>query len=167
MSEGGAMQRYVPGGAATGVLAASAALALALAAHTLDAAAFNVNVKPVSGATYAGTAHHIPVSMTVSRDGRSVTVNMRDAPAFCSGGGGPEPHHAASAPVSSSGGVVVKLTFYANNRSRAKLATVVLKGNFFTFQHSKPGFAGAVVTTYASASLHRCGGEEPFHAVTR
>jgi hypothetical protein len=167
MSEGGAMQKYPPGRAGAGVLAGSAALALALAAHAFDAAALNVNVKPVNGATYAGTAHRVPVSMTVSRDGRSVTINMRDAPAYCSGGSGPEPHHAASAPVSSSGGVVAKLMFYANNRSRAKLATVVVKGNFFTFQHSKPGFAGSVVTSYASASLRRCSGEEPFHAVTR
>jgi len=143
-----------------------ALVAVALIALAATAAAATVKLTPVKGATYSGLVGHTPITVKVDRKGKTAKVNMAVAPLFCSSGaGGGEPHSSSPGTITKQGALSATITFFTTGSTRRKLATVTVKGHFYTFAGSTPVFQGQVKTTLAIAGDSSCNGQESFQAV--
>lgn len=146
------------------------ALALTLPALSLlavAAPAATVKLTPVKGATYAGLVEGRTITLKVDHKGRSAKVSLEAAPAFCSSGAGPEPHRGRPATISSKGALNDAITFSTTGATSRKLATVVVKGHFYTFGKATPVFQGTVKVTYLIAGDSECNGQASFQAVKK
>jgi hypothetical protein len=130
-------------------------------------AATAVKLTPVKGATYAGVAQGRPISLKVDRKGHTAKISLTSAPAFCSSGAGPEPHSAKPATISSKGALSDTITFSTTGATSRKLATVVVKGHFYTFGKATPVFQGTVKVTYLIAGDSECNGQASFQAMKK
>jgi hypothetical protein len=145
------------------LLAVASAAALPAGLASPPALALNAfSPHPVKGARYTGSAQGEAMSMKVSGDGKSVTVTIAAAPSFCRSGTGAGTRSSVRAAVNSYGGVATRLTFSSGG---AKLATVSISGNFFTFRHSKPAFEGVLTTSFLAAGRRGCNGHHEFAVV--
>ena len=147
------------------------ALALTVPALALMAAAApaatKVKLTPVKGATYAGSVQGRPITLKVDRKGQTASISLLNAPAFCSAGGGPEPHTGKPATISSKGALSATITFSTTGPTKRKLATVVVKGHFYTFPKAAPVFQGTVKVTYLIAGDSECNGQASFQATKK
>jgi hypothetical protein len=114
------MTRSAPLRALIGALVLVAALALtsaALAAH------------PTKNRTYAGeTAHEKDaVLLTVSKNGKTVTLGVPIAPLYCQGGGGPTKQVTKPATISSSGAFSGRIAYQSGGKTAYE---VVVSGKF-------------------------------------
>jgi hypothetical protein len=142
--------------------------AIALVALAATAAASTVKLTPVKGATYAGLVDgHLALTVKVDSKGRTAKVSLPAAPAFCSSGGGPEPHSSKTATISKQGALSATINFFTTGSTRRKLATVTIKGHFYTFGKATPVLQGTAKTTFAIAGDSSCNGQESFQAVKR
>ncbi len=93
-------------------------LALALCSLALAAPA-------KKGATYSGNTVHLkePITLKVSRSGKTVTVSETFAPLYCEGGGAGEREITKAVPVSSSGKfkAVISYEFVPEKKITSKL----------------------------------------------
>ncbi len=145
-------------------------LALAAAAAALPtsaALASAAKLTPVKGATYAGTVHGETISVKVARNGKTATLALPAAPGFCQGGSAPEAHSSKPAPITKTGSLSGMITFMSGGIHPQKLATVAVKGHFFTIGSSAPVFDGTVKSTFLLSGTTSCDGQESFQAVKR
>ncbi len=141
--------------------------ALALIAAAAPAATTKVKLTPVKNATYAGTVEGRPITLKVDSTGHTAKIALAAAPAFCSSGGGPEPHAGKPASISGKGVLSGTITFSTTGAGSRKLASVVVKGHFYTFPKAKPVFQGTVKVTYLIAGDSECNGQASFQAVKK
>jgi hypothetical protein len=141
----------------------------AMAFAVAGASAGTVKLTPVKGATYAGTlSSSLRISLKVDRKGKTATVALQAAPAFCSGSGtSPEPHSAKPATISKQGALSGTITYMTGGIHPQKLAIVTVKGHFYTFGSAAPVFQGTVKSTYVFGSGTDCNGQESFQATKR
>jgi hypothetical protein len=140
----------------------------AMAVAVTGASAGTVKLTPVKGATYAGTLRSLRISLKVDRKGKTATIALQAAPAFCSGSGtSPEPHSAKPATISKQGALSGTITYLTGGLHPQTLATVAVKGHFYTFGSAKPVFQGTVKATYAFEGTTDCSGQESFQATKR
>jgi hypothetical protein len=139
--------------------------AVFLGVLSIGASAGTVKLTPVKGATYSGLVGHTAITVKVDRKGKTATVNMTEAPAFCSSSPSAEPHTTAPAKISKSGAFSATITFFTTGSTRRKLATVVIKAHFYTFGKATPVTQGSAKTTYVIAGDSSCNGQESFQAV--
>jgi hypothetical protein len=144
-------------------LGLAAAVLLLLAAAALAAG-------PKKGATYAGTTVHGMDSITlkVSKNGKTVTVNAPFAPLYCQGGGGPTRQVTKSAAIAKNGSFSGSIAYesvsthtrstklYFKGRFAGKLVTGTVRSEF--------GIGGS---PEARASLKQCEGSTSFSAKTK
>jgi len=142
-------------------------VAIALIATAATAPAASVKFTPVKGATYAGVVHDETITLNVAKDGRTATVHLPIAPAFCAGGAGPERQSSKAGAVSKTGSLTVKIAYSAATGGHKTFATVTVKGNFYTFPGSTPVFQGIVKAAWTAAGAKECDGQESFEAVKR
>jgi hypothetical protein len=139
----------------------AALAALAVATSTATAIAGNVKIGPVKGATYVGAIRESDtVTVKVAANGKSATVKLPTAPAYCQGGSGPQVQHPHPGTIKA-GALTAKITYTATGSS-TPFATVTVKGNFYTFSGSTPVFQGTAKTTFTKAG--ECNGQESFQA---
>jgi hypothetical protein len=139
----------------------AAVVALAVLASTASAIAGNVKIGPVKGATYVGAIKESDtVTIKVAANGRSATVKLPAAPAYCQGGSGPEVQHPHPGTIKA-GALTAKITYTATGSS-TPFATVTVKGSFYTFSGAKPVFQGTAKTTFTKGG--ECDGQESFQA---
>jgi hypothetical protein len=145
-----------------GALALAAILAIAVTATAL---ATSVKVKPVKGATYAGTIHDETITVKVASNGKTATVKLPTLPAYCQGGSGPERQGTEPAAISSSGSLTAKIYYSPGTGSdHATFGTVTVKGHFYTFSGSKPVFDGTAKSSFVASASKGCEGQESFEA---
>jgi hypothetical protein len=145
-------------------------LAMTVAVVALPAAstvAASVKLTPVKGATYAGEVHSEAISVKVARNGKTATVSLGAAPGFCQGGSGAEPHHSKPVAISKSGTLSDTITYETSGIHPGKLATVAIKGHFYTFGSATPVFQGTVKSTWLLSGTSDCDGQESFQATKR
>lgn len=125
---------------------------LILAATT----AVGLAAKPEKGKTYTGDTAHEQLSVTVkvSSNGKTATVNIPDAPLYCQGGGGPVQQVTKPAKISSGGSFSGTIGYQFEGKIAYK---VTFKGKFAT----KTVVSGSVRSEYKSAS---CNGSTAFTA---
>lgn len=142
--------------------------AIALVALGGTAAAAKVKLTPAKGATYAGLVDgHLALTVKVDSQGKTAKVSLPAAPAFCSSGGGPEPHSSKPATISKQGVLSATITFFTTGSTRRKLATVTVKGHFYTFPKAKPVLQGTAKSTFAISGASSCNGQVSFQAEKR
>jgi hypothetical protein len=135
--------------------------AIGLIAPATAALAGSVKIGPVKGATYSGLIKEFDkLTVKVAANGKSATVSLPTAPAYCDGGSGPEIQHAHAAKIKA-GGLTAKIT-YTGAGSSKPFATVTVKGNFYTFSGEPPVFQGTAKTTFSKSP--ECSGQESFQA---
>jgi hypothetical protein len=139
----------------------------ALACLAAGATAATVKLTPVKGATYAGIIQGRAISLKVDRHGTTAKISLASAPAFCSSGAAPEAHSAKQAKISKKGALSDTITYFTGGISPQTLATVVLKGHFFTFGKTTPVFDGTAKVTYVFAGTSDCSGQASFQAVKK
>ncbi len=136
------------------IVVLAAALSLALAGVALAAA-------PKKGATYTGKTSHEsqPITLKVSRTGKTVTVSEAFAPLYCEGGGAGEKQIAKAATISRSGAfsTVITYEFVQEHKVTSKL---YVKG---TFNGKK--VKGTARSEFLLA--HQCDGSTSFSAATK
>src|ERR1700689_1503970 len=136
------------------IVALAAIGQLATAAAAL---AGNVKIGPGKGATYVGTIKESDtVTIKVAANGKSATVKLPGAPAYCQGGSGPEVQHPHPGAIKA--GALTAKIIYTSPDSSTPFATVTVKGNFYTFSGATPVFQGTARTTFTKAS--ECNGQE-------
>jgi hypothetical protein len=146
-----------------GALALAAVLAIAVAATALAA---SVKLKPVKGATYAGTIHGETITVKVASNGRTATVKLRGIVAYCQGGSGPEKQATKPATISKSGSITAKIAYSsATGSDHTPFGTVTVQGHFYIFSGSKPVFDGTAKTVFTKAK--ECDGQASFEAIKR
>jgi hypothetical protein len=149
-----AKARRQPIGAQLARALAAAAIVLACTAAAVLAAG------PRAGASYSGhTAHgYRPLTLTVSRTGRSVVVNVPFPPLYCQGGGGLERQitHPATITANAFHGSIT-YEYRLNHRLTARLR--------FNGRFSGAGVRGTVRSEYFRA--HRCDGSTTYTARAR
>jgi hypothetical protein len=134
---------------------------LGVLASATAAMAGSVKTGPVKGATYVGAIKESDtVTIKVAANGKSATVKLPGAPAYCQGGSGPQVQHPHPGTIKA-GALTAKIT-YTSTGSSTPFATVTVKGNFYTFAGSTPVFQGTAKTTFSKAS--ECNGQESFQA---
>jgi len=141
-------------------VAAIAVLALMVTAAAAGALA--VKIGPVRGATYVGDLHGEQITIRVARSGRSATVRLPIAPAFCPSGSGPEIQGSVTGRISRSGELTLTASYLSPSNHRA-FATVTVQANFYRFGSATPVAQGTVRTTFRAAPS--CDGQESFQAV--
>lgn len=113
------------------------------------------------GATYSGTTVHLkePITLKVSRSGKTVTVNEAFAPLYCEGGGAGERAITKAVPISSSGKfkAVISYEFVPEKKITSKL---YVSG---TFKGKK--VSGTARSEFLLA--HQCDGSTSFSASTK
>lgn len=139
----------------------------ALACLAASATAAAVKLTPVNGATYSGLLQGRAIVLKLDRQGRTAKISLSSAPAFCSSGAGPEPHSGKPATISKQGALSATITYFTSGVTRHKLATVLLKGHFYTFKGAKPVFQGTATVTYLFAGTSSCSGQASFQAVKK
>ncbi|HEX4435863.1 MAG TPA: hypothetical protein VH061_03615 [Solirubrobacteraceae bacterium] len=151
------------------ILALFALAVSAMAFAVTGASAGTVKLTPVKGATYAGTlSSRLRISLKVDRKGKTATIALQAAPAFCAGSGtSPEPHSAKPATISKQGALSATITYMTGGIHPQKLAIVTVKGHFYTFGSATPVFQGTVKSTYVFGSGTECNGQESFQATKR
>jgi hypothetical protein len=150
------------------ILALIALAVSAMAFAVAGASAGTVKLTPVKGATYAGTLRSLRISLKVDRKGKTATIALQAAPAFCAGSGtSPEPHSAKPATISKQGALSGSITYMTGGIHPQKLAIVTVKGHFYTFGSATPVFQGTVKSTYVFGSGTECNGQESFQATKR
>ncbi|MGO9489202.1 MAG: hypothetical protein ACLQBB_09285 [Solirubrobacteraceae bacterium] len=103
-------------------------LALILVATSAAAA---LAAHPLSGRVYAGLTNHekLTVTLTVSKNGRTVKVNVPYLPLYCQGGGGPVMQVSKPATVSSGGSFKGSITYVFEGKDAYRGS---FKGSFVT-----------------------------------
>lgn len=150
------------------ILALFAPVVSTMAFVVAGASAGTVKLTPVKGATYAGTLRGLRISLKVDRMGKTATIALQAAPAFCAGSGTtPEPHSAKPATISKQGALSGTITYETGGIHPQKLATVTVKGHFYTFGSAAPVFQGTVKSTYSFGGGTECNGQESFQATKR
>jgi hypothetical protein len=135
--------------------------AIGLIATATAALADNVKIGPVKGATYSGLIKEFDkLTVKVAANGKSATVSLPSAPAYCDGDSGPEVQHAHAVKIKA-GGLTAKVSYTAAGSSKP-FATVTVKGNFYTFSGEQPVFQGTAKTTFSKSP--QCSGQESFQA---
>src|SRR5580693_6373250 len=87
--------------------------AIGLIATATAALADNVKIGPVKGATYSGLIKEFDkLTVKVAANGKSATVSLPSAPAYCDGGSGPEVQHAHAVKIKA-GGLTAKVSYTA------------------------------------------------------
>lgn len=122
-----------------------------------------VKVTPVKGASYAGVVHNETITVKVAKNGKTASVSLRSAPAFCQGGSGPELPRSKPGAISKKGSLSVTIS-YSSPQTHKTFASVLVKGNFYTFTGSAPVFQGTVKSSFSSAGAKECDGQESFEA---
>jgi hypothetical protein len=138
--------------------------ALALIATGATALGASVKVSPVKGASYSGVVHDETITVKVAKNGKTATVSLPRAPAFCQGGSGPEQQSSKAGTISKTGSLTVAIAYSSATGSHTKFATVTVKGNFYTFSGSTPVFQGTVKSSFSAAGAKECDGQESFQA---
>ncbi len=115
----------------------------------------------VKGATYTGVVHGETITLTTSSNGKSASVKLPRAPAFCSSGGGPERQHSKPATIGKAGSLTATIS-YTSQSSTKPFATVTVKGSFLGKL-----FDGTVKTAFTFADSKSCDGQASFAARTR
>jgi hypothetical protein len=131
-----------------GALALVAVLALAAAA---------LAAHPKKGRIFAGlTAHEkVSVILTVSKNGRTVTVSVPDAPLYCQGGGPPTKQVTKPAVISNGGSFSGSIAYQLQGKTAYKVS--------FGGKFTKPTVAiGNVRSEYQHAP--QCSGSTSFTA---
>ena len=123
------------------------------------ALAVKVQAGPVKGAVYAGTVRQEALAMKVAKSGKTATVNLPIAPAFCEGGAGAEEQVGHAGAISKSGRFRREIAYLVRPTNR-RFATVTVSGRF-----DGRVFQGTVKSSFTPAKS--CDGQESFQARAR
>jgi hypothetical protein len=112
--------------------------------------------QPFKGRVYAGqTAHEKDfISATVSKNGKTVTLNIPALPLYCQGGGGPTTQVTKPARLSSTGAFTATIAYQAEGKTAFKAQ---IRGTFV----KKGLIKGTVRSEYAAKD---CNGSTTFSA---
>jgi hypothetical protein len=134
-------------------------LALTLVAGLLAFTGLAVAAQPLKSKTYKGETAHakLPVTLTVSANGKTIKASVPNAPLYCEGGGGPVKQVTKPATISKEGSFKGSIGYVFNGKTAYK---VTFSGRFV-----KPKKAtGTVRSEYSTKS---CSGSTTFSASTK
>jgi hypothetical protein len=132
------------------------ALALALAGTAvLASAAVALAASPVKGASYTGATlrGQRPITLKVSRNGKTVTANLVSPPLYCQGGGPPETQITKPASIQANGSFSGSIIYQYQHKTSFKAR--------FSGKFSGRKVTGTVRSEYTSSS---CSGSTSFSA---
>ncbi|MFI4990835.1 MAG: hypothetical protein ACHQHO_07975 [Solirubrobacterales bacterium] len=135
----------------------------------LATAAVALATGPKKGATYSGTTAHgkEPITLKVSKSGRTVTVSVASAPLYCQGGGGPERQVTAPAPIANDGSFSGSIN-YEDIPTHKRTTKLYFAGRFSgkTVKGTARSLFG-LSSLEALRNLHKCDGSTSFSAKTK